>query len=483
MASSPLPARRLDVRGYCAITAGSCVQPEAPPNYRYLYAVTQLDPEHIPVMPKPERFFDRRSAGRLLGDVLAGRAGENPIVVGMARGGIPVAGEVAKRLAAPLDLVVVRKVGAPFQPELAIGAIAEGGARDIDSSDAHRLGLSRGEVETAVAREREELAGRVARYRSEFPRLDVTQRKVILVDDGYATGHTAVAAADSLHAAGALRITLAVPVCPMEAAKAEPKPPIDEFICLAPRPMVAVGQWYEHFDQITDSQVLEVMSAARQLSGNQTHHSELLITDGQQTELPADLTLPRDPRGLVIFVHGSGSGRRSPRNQLVARLLNSDGFATLLFDLLTDEEASVRRNVFDVRKLANRLHLAADTMREVPGAQDLPLGLFGASTGAAAALVAAADPDTRIRAVVSRGGRPDLAGQSLALVQAPTLLIVGSEDPDTVALNRAAMNSMNCQVAMSVVPGAGHLFEGPGQLEDVAAMATDWFERHLPSPS
>lgn len=206
--------------------------------------------------------------------------------------------------------------------------------------------------------------------------------------------------------------------------------------------------------------------------------------------------LPRNARGMVVFAHGSGSGRHSPRNQFVATILNQAGFATLLFDLLTVEEEERERYTrhlrFDIGLLAGRLLAATAWLRTQPSVAPLPTGYFGASTGAAAALVAAASPHqsdeanaiagspaTRIRAVVSRGGRPDLAGAALAEVQAPTLLIVGGNDTEVIALNQLALRQLHAVKALEIVPGASHLFEEPGTLEKAARLAADWFDRHL----
>jgi putative phosphoribosyl transferase len=191
------------------------------------------------------------------------------------------------------------------------------------------------------------------------------------------------------------------------------------------------------------------------------------------------LGLPPGPaRGIVLFAHGSGSSRLSPRNGAVARALQQAGLATLLFDLLTDVEAADRANVFDVTLLAGRLDQAATWATTDEITRDLPLGFFGASTGAAAALVAAA-ARRDVAAVVSRGGRPDLAGDALGDVAAPTLLIVGGRDPEVLALNRAAYRRMRCERRLEIVAGATHLFEEPHALETVVDLARDWFVDHL----
>ncbi|MDX6714589.1 MAG: hypothetical protein QOH30_1147, partial [Baekduia sp.] len=191
--------------------------------------------------------------------------------------------------------------------------------------------------------------------------------------------------------------------------------------------------------------------------------------------LLGDLTLPAEPRGLVVFAHGSGSSRMSPRNRAVAQALVDTGLATLLMDLLTGEEEAVdlrtRHLRFDVELLGRRVVATVDALGSEPGLGALPVGTFGASTGAAAALIAAADRPERVHAVVSRGGRPDLAGDALARVTAPTLLIVGERDPQVLRLNREAQALLAGESRLEVVPGATHLFEEPGALERVAALA------------
>jgi putative phosphoribosyl transferase len=201
--------------------------------------------------------------------------------------------------------------------------------------------------------------------------------------------------------------------------------------------------------------------------------------DSERVSLPGELTVPSDAAGIAVFAHGSGSSRLSPRNVAVARALNERGIATLLFDLLTPSEADDRGNVFDIDLLSDRLEMATRWATTAPGSAGLPIGLFGASTGGAAALVVAARLSKGIVAVVSRGGRPDLAGAALEEVTAPTLLIVGSEDPVVVEVNRESYGSLRCEKRLEVIPGAGHLFEEPGALERVAELAADWFLRHF----
>jgi dienelactone hydrolase len=195
--------------------------------------------------------------------------------------------------------------------------------------------------------------------------------------------------------------------------------------------------------------------------------------------LQAILTVPENATGMIIFAHGSGSGRFSPRNNYVASALREDGFATLLLDLLTPEEEMDRANIFDIGLLASRLSMAARWIRSQTAFSTIPIGYFGASTGAGAALVAAARDEPNVDAVVSRGGRPDLAGQWLNKVRAPTLLIVGSLDGQVIGLNKHAFDALNAPKRMTIVQGAGHLFEEPGTLEEVIVHAGAWFSAYF----
>ena len=228
-------------------------------------------------------------------------------------------------------------------------------------------------------------------------------------------------------------------------------------------------------------------SSARDLDLGGGQVSSVKIPAGSAM-LEGDLSMPAHGTGLVVFAHGSGSSRRSPRNRYVAQVLNQAGLATLLFDLLTPhEEAMDSRTAelrFDIELLARRLRHATEWLLQQPAAEKRKIGYFGASTGAAAALVAAAELSRSIEpqllaAIVSRGGRPDLAGPSLARVTAPVLLIVGGEDTQVIGMNRRAMEQLRCEKRLDIVPGATHLFEEPGALEQVARLAREWFEQHL----
>jgi putative phosphoribosyl transferase len=420
-------------------------------------------------------FADRHDAGRRLAALLADFRQENPIVVGIPRGGVPVAAEVARALEAPLDLVVVRKVGAPENPEYAIGALAEGEVSVIDDQTVRSLGLGAAELEAVVGQARRELAERLARYDGERPRLAVAGRTVLLVDDGLATGRTARAAARSLRERGATRVILAVPVAARESAR-ELRAWVDEVVCVEmPEHLWAIGLLYGEFSPTSDEEVAALLA---EHAGAVEREATIEAAPG--LVLTGDLTVPWGAwRGVVAFAHGSGSSRLSPRNRQVARALNESGFATLLFDLLTTREEVDRTNVFDIQLLTQRLLAATSWLRRQPETARLALGYFGASTGSAAALLAAAELRAGVCAVVSRGGRPDLAQPWLGDVVAPVLLIVGGADTAVLELNREAQRHLRCENELAVVPGATHLFEEPGALDRVARLATDWFTQHL----
>ncbi|GAA1000571.1 phosphoribosyltransferase family protein [Acrocarpospora macrocephala] len=428
-------------------------------------------------------FVDRHDAGMRLAERLRGLVGaESPVVLGLPRGGVPVAFEVARALGAPMDVIVVRKLGVPFHPELGFGAIGEGGARVVNHGIARRAHLTPANMTMVEEEERAELLRRVRRFRGDRAPVDPAGRMAIVVDDGIATGGTARAACQVARARGAARVVLAVPVGPPDTIEAM-REVADEVVCLeTPGQFYAISACYSHFPQLADEQVVELLRRAREEGTTESDPSgsaEEVQVDAGQVRLPGRFVVPANAEGVVAFVHGSGSSRHSPRNRYVASVLNGAGLATLLFDLLTPEEETDRANVFDIESLARRLIQVTAWLGDQPGSAGLPIGYFGASTGAAAALWAAAEPGSGVAAIVSRGGRPDLAGPRLSAVRAATLLVVGGRDQVVLDLNKAAQERLRCENLLQIVPGATHLFEEPGALETVAALARDWFTRHL----
>jgi putative phosphoribosyl transferase len=426
-------------------------------------------------------FLDRSDAGRRLAQRMLHLRGEDVVVLGLPRGGVPVAAEVARALRAPLDVIVVRKLGVPVQPELGMGAIGEGGVRIINPEVVAITHVTGAEIAAVERRERAELERRARRFRGQRRRTPLTGRTAIIIDDGIATGSTARAACQVARAQGAVRVVLAVPVAPPSACTALAAD-ADEVICLeTPGHFLAIGEWYQDFSQTSDDEVVSLLRrAADELGppGPVSRGDEVVITAGP-VRLAGHLAMPGTGAGIVLFAHGSGSSRHSPRNRFVADVLAGAGLGTLLFDLLTAEEERDRANVFDIGLLADRLGTATRWLRGQPSLAGARIGYFGASTGAAAALWAAAEPGHEVAAVVSRGGRPDLAMPRLAEVRAPTLLIVGGLDHVVLGMNREAQRNLRCESQLAVVPGAGHLFEEPGTLERAAGLARDWFTRYL----
>jgi putative phosphoribosyl transferase len=441
-----------------------------------------------------ERYDDRRHAGRVLASQLGGYAGRADVtVLALPRGGVPVALEVARALAAPLDVLAVRKLGVPQQPELAMGALASGGVVFIDDGLVSRLGISRSEVAATAAAAARALSRAERAYRGRRPPLAITGRTVILVDDGLATGATMRAAVAAARRRGAAQVVVAVPVAPPETC-AELGRLADDVVCPATPPLfLSVGQWYADFSPTTDEEVAELLQAAappRAGAGEEAEMTsderEVAITVAEGLTLDGTLTVPAGAAGVVLFAHGSGSSRHSPRNRFVAAALHEAGLGTLLFDLLTtteeEAEALTGHLRFDIELLTERLVGATGWLAGEPSVGSLPLGYFGASTGAAAALAAAARQPERVGAVVSRGGRPDLAPRDLPDVRAPTLLIVGGADTPVIDMNQTALRLLTCEKRLTIVPGATHLFEEPGALERVAELAAEWFGRHLGRP-
>jgi putative phosphoribosyl transferase len=442
-------------------------------------------------------FGNRVDAGRRLAGRLGYLRGGPVVVLGLPRGGVPVAAQVAGALGAPLDVIVVRKLGVPFQPELGMGAVGEDGVKVINAAVVRAARVTGDELAAVEACEQAEVARRALRYRGERPRMPLDGKVAVIVDDGIATGSTARAACQIARALGAARVVLATPVAPPGWPERIGRDADETIAVITPAPFYGIGQFYADFSQTSDDEVvacLEQAAAPRPVPaprpaaepvpagdppGEGRHpQAEVEVAVGA-VRLPGLLAVPADAAGVVVFAHGGGSSRHSPRNRYVASVLNQAGLGTLLFDLLTADEELDRGNVFDIGLLARRLTAATGWLVSQPAAAGLPVGYFGASTGAAAALLAAAEPGADITAVVSRGGRPDLAGPRLRLVRAPTLLIVGGNDQAVLGLNRAAQAELRCQNDLVVVPGATHLFEEPGTLATAARAARDWLAIHM----
>lgn len=423
-------------------------------------------------MPLP--FLDRADAGRQLAGALARYRGMQPLVLAIPRGGVPVGRVVADALGGEFGVVLVRKLGAPSNPELAIGAVDEQGTILLNEN-ANEVGADPGYINREAARQLLLMRERRRRYGEGQGTPAVAGRTVIVVDDGLATGATMAAALRALRMQRPARLVCALPVASAEGL-ADVRRQADEVVCLAtPTPFHAVGVHYRDFSSVDDAAVCAALDALPK-GMPAVARSPRIEVDG--IVLDADLIIPASPCGVVVFAHGSGSSRLSARNRAVAHVLQQRGIATLLLDLLAPEEDREASARFDIDRLVRRLEAALAYLSRDPVLHHLPCGLFGASTGAAAALAVAAGRPGLVAAVVARGGRPDLvAPAQLARVRTPTLLIVGGADRQVLELNRRAKASIGAWAELRVVPGATHLFEEPGALEQVARLAADWLAR------
>src|SRR5256886_1660990 len=423
------------------------------------------------------RFADRAEAGRVLAEKLKPLAGNpNVVVLALPRGGVPVAYVIARRLGAPLDVFVVRKLGVPGHEELAMGALASGGVRVLNQELIDELGIPDGVIEAATLREQNELERRERAYRGTRPAPDLRGKTVVLVDDGLATGNTMRAAVGAVRAQNPARVIVAVPVAARTSCE-ELAEVADEVVCgRTPEPFRAVGLWYDDFEQTSDEEVGALLSQAQDrddaAQAPPAGEGVLVRIDAGGVQLEGDLALPSGARGVVVFAHGSGSSRFSPRNRAVAAALRAAGLGTLLVDLLTHEEERVDARTghlrFDIRLLAARLVACIDWLARGDRTSELRIGCFGASTGAAAALVAAAARPRSVGAAGSRRGRPHPARPPLGQVRAPALLLLCSEDEQVLELNRQALQRLRGEKALVVVPRATHPFEEPGALEQGA---------------
>jgi predicted phosphoribosyltransferase/dienelactone hydrolase len=422
-------------------------------------------------------FADRLDAAAQLAPALSHLRGSHPLVLAIPRGAVPMGRELARLLDADFDVVMVRKLGAPGNPEFAVGAVDEAGHAWI-APHADAAGADADYLARTIASERRTMAARRARWSPGRAPADPAGRVVVVVDDGLATGATMRVALDAVRRRRPARLVCAVPVAAADSLAAL-RAHCDEIVCLhAPQAFHAVGAWYERFDPVEDDEVAECLAAAV-ADGAAVDPAPVRI-ELADAVLDGDLAVPRGAQGLVLFAHGSGSTRLSPRNRHVAALLHRRGLATLLPDLLTPAEDRRTAHRFDIALLSRRLRGALGWAGAQATLRGLPVGLFGASTGAAAAIEVSAAEPACVAAVVSRGGRPDLASpQALARLRVPTLLLVGGADHEVLALNRAALAASGAPTELRVIPGATHLFEEPGALDAVAEAAADWFSRWL----
>lgn len=433
-------------------------------------------------------FRNRAQAGRRLADALRTFDDPGAVVIGLARGGVAVAAEVARALGRPLDAMIVRKIRVPFATEVAMGAVGEDGLEIIDREFLESAAITAGDLEEARTLACREAASALASIRAERPLLDVAGRVVLLVDDGIATGSTAKVACRMLRQRGARRIVLAVPVGPRGVAREFTDLADDVVVLESPEPFFAVGAHYDLFPQLTDHDVIELLARAERTppphppapSGPwiDEHVAIAIDTPIGSDEMAADLRSPAHPVGAVLFVHGSGSSRSSVRNLRIASALNHAGHATLLFDLVARDELARCAPEPTLVDAAARTRAAVQWIQDRLG-RELPVALVGSSTGAAVAIAAACDPGINVSTVVARGGRVDLVSGLGPRIDVPVLLIVGGADDLVRGWNRQFADSLTSPHEVAVVEGASHLFAEPGTLDEATDLIVGWCARWL----
>jgi predicted phosphoribosyltransferase/dienelactone hydrolase len=421
------------------------------------------------------RFRDRYDAGEKLAASLEGRGFEKAVVLGIPRGGVPLATVVARALEGELGVVVARKLGAPGNPELAIGATTAIGVTYVNSEVAAQVGADKRYVEAEERRQVEEAQRREQLFDgSRRPRMQ--GRTVIVVDDGIATGATAIAAVRSIKAEGAESVILAIPVGPPETVQ-RLREEADEVVCLDENPgFWAVGQFYDEFEPVSDDEVRQILDDFVPVAAD-PERRVIIQRDG--ISLAGILATPagQGPFPLVIFVHGLGSSKESPRNQVIAENLVNAGIATLLFDLSGHGESSPDARPQLVAYAAD-LEAAFYWARSQPEVRNDLIGIAGSSLGATVAVKALGEGRVRPRTMVLRA--PPIEPEEFSKVHVPSLVLIGSEDPlrSSVQIGVAG----NTGLTLAVVEGASHLFEEPGTLEEALHRTVDWFAASLLAP-
>ncbi|MEV8516103.1 phosphoribosyltransferase family protein [Dactylosporangium sp. NPDC051484] len=432
-------------------------------------------------------FADRAEAGRSLGELLGERLRHlrvpDAIVVGIPGGGMPVAIEVAAALGAPLDVLVVQRLGVPFQLDVTTGAVAPNGVLAVNTHVLRPAGIEADDLADAEEHAREALGERMRRIRGRRAALPLRGRPVIIVDDGMTTGATAYAAGRAARDHGATYVLVAAPVASDRAVE-RVGAVADEVVRLETlADGTAVGGYYADFPPVPDDRTAVLLAGGGRPGGDPAPGTANTRSGNARpgtARAPGRLDVPPDAAGLVIAAYTSESAVHSPRHRRVAKHLRDAGLATLSLNLLTPQEELDWNRAGDAGLLAERLIARLEPLERIDSIQGLPLGLFATGTAAAAVLKvsAAAGPDA-IAAIVCHDGRPDLAGPDLAQVRAPTLLIVAGRDRHLFELNRSAQQRLTCTSRLLTVPGAGHLLQEAGALPAMTDQVRAWFVTHL----
>lgn len=419
-------------------------------------------------------FADRSEAGRRLAERVRPFAVTEPLVLALPRGGVPVGVELAQRLDADFDVLMVRKIGLPGRPEAGVGAIAEDGHVFYDDVALARMRVPRQALAETVSHERDELERRRRAYRGERPMPSVAGRDCVVVDDGAATGGTARAALRMLRREGPAQLVLAVPVAAQGAVE-DLRSEVDALVVLGvPDNFRAVGEWYRDFTQLSDRHVTAILSASVRSSPRPVAARGVRIRAGQ-VHLDGDLTVPTVLRGAVVLA--LGERRVDPQWRAIAAVLQRSGYATLALDLMGQEERGGVGD--DTEVLGERLSAAVTWLRGATDTANVPLGVLGAGQAAPAALATVADRSQDVAAVVVHGGRIDHAEPFLADVRAPALVLVEGQDSFVRELGEWARGRMGGPTDLKVMSGAEQLLQGGQEWRQVAVQSLEWFDRYL----
>ncbi len=422
-------------------------------------------------------FTDRSEAGRRLAERVRPHAVDDPLVLALPRGGVPVGAELARRLDAEFDVLVVRKIGLPGRPELGVGAIAEDGRVLFDDLALARMRVPRQALSGTVDAERAELDRRRRVYRGERPPPRIAGRDCVVVDDGVATGGTARAALRMVRQAGPAQLVLAVPVASREAIAMLGEEADAVVVLGVPDNFRAVGEWYRDFDLLSDGHVTAIMSEVGRSHSRPGTARGVRVRAGD-VYLDGDLTLPAVLRGAAVLAFGEARG--DPRWRAIASVLQRSGYATLMLDLLVGDERSSVGGGAATEVLGERLSSAVTWLRRATDAASEPVGVLGSGAAAPAALVTAARRPGDVAGVVVHGGRIDLAEPALPEVRAPVLVLLESRDSFVRELGEWARGRMGGPTDLKVMSGAEELLRGAKEWRRVAVETQDWFDRYLP---
>jgi len=432
----------------------------------------------VAVSPLPVSlpFPDRTAAGHRLAERVRSVAGAAPVVVALPGNGVRVGAELARLLDAPLDVAVVERVVLPDHPGVELGAVTEDGHVCYDDAALARLRIPRRRLSGAVADARVRVAHLREAYRGARAMPQLTDRDVVVVDDGAATAGTARAALRMVRRHRPARLVLALPVASAEAVE-DLRAEADRIVTLAvPDHFRSLDHWYRDSGGLDEGQAAALLAEHRDLgeSGDSRQRARI---EADGTELVGELVVPSVVRGTVVLA--SGHGRLTPHNQAIGTVLRAAGYATLLLDLLTPEETGTETEEVDPGLLGERMAAGVDWVRRTPAVADAPVALLGTGRAAPGALEAAALRPEEVAAVVTHGGRVDLADEALARVRAPTLVLVQGSDSFVRELAEWTLAQVSAPTALEAVAGAEQLLHRPEEWRRVGVQAAEWFDRHL----